>query len=124
MDGFLFALIRNTAGFCQLLLDASWHFALHRSLAQRACKLLPHTKIFNFYGPTEATIGVSHWMANGGNYEGVSTLPIGPPMANTHLYVLDADLQQVPVGTNTCQGFFEPCMKAVLSPDTPTVHTQ
>ncbi len=60
--------------------------------------LLPHTKVINFYGPTEATIGVSHWLANGGNYEGVSTLPIGPPMANTHLYVLDADLKQVPVG--------------------------
>jgi len=60
--------------------------------------LLPHTKVINFYGPTEATIGVSHWLANGGNYEGVSTLPIGPPMANTHLYVLDADLKQVLVG--------------------------
>lgn len=60
--------------------------------------LLPHTKVINFYGPTEATIGVSHWLANGGNYEGASTLPIGPPMANTHLYVLDADLKQVSVG--------------------------
>ncbi|DBA78501.1 TPA: hypothetical protein ACH3X2_007989 [Trebouxia sp. C0005] len=68
------------------------------SLAKRACVLLPHTKVINFYGPTEATIGVSHWLANGGNYEGVSTLPIGPPMANTHLYVLDADLKQVAVG--------------------------
>lgn len=75
----------------------SW-FVMSRSLAKRACVLLPHTKIFNFYGPTEATIGVSHWLANGGNYEGVSTLPIGPPMANTHLYVLDADLRPVPVG--------------------------
>ena len=103
MDDFLFALIRNTSGFCQLLLDASWHFALHRSLAQRACMLLPHTKIF--HGPTEATIGVSYWMAKGGNYEGVSTLPIGPPLANIHLYVLDADLQQVPVGMDSCQGF-------------------
>lgn len=72
-----------------------------RSLAKRACALLPHTKIFNFYGPTEATIGVSHWLANGGKYEGVSTLPIGPPMANTHLYILDADLRPVAVGSNT-----------------------
>ncbi len=71
---------------------------LCRCLAKRACALLLHTKVFNFYGPTEATIGVSHWLANDGNYEGVSTLPIGPPMANTHFYVLDANLQQVPVG--------------------------
>lgn len=72
--------------------------AYPKSLAKRGCVLLPHTKVINFYGPTEATIGVSHWLANGGNYEGVSTLPIGPPMANTHLYVLDTDLKQVPVG--------------------------
>ncbi|KAL3130186.1 hypothetical protein ABBQ38_008489 [Trebouxia sp. C0009 RCD-2024] len=72
--------------------------AYPKSLAKRACALLPHTKIFNFYGPTEATIGVSHWLANGGKYEGVSTLPIGPPMANTHLYILDADLRPVAVG--------------------------
>ncbi|KAL3134340.1 hypothetical protein ABBQ38_006597 [Trebouxia sp. C0009 RCD-2024] len=60
--------------------------------------LLPHTKIINFYGPTEATIGVSHWLANEGNYEGVSSLPIGGPMANTHFYILDANHKQVPVG--------------------------
>ncbi|KAL3134283.1 hypothetical protein ABBQ38_006546 [Trebouxia sp. C0009 RCD-2024] len=70
----------------------------HRSLGKRACMLLPHTKIINFYGPTEATIGVSHWLANEGNYEGVSSLPIGGPMANTHFYILDANHKQVPVG--------------------------
>lgn len=73
--------------------------------------LLPHTKIFNFYGPTEATIGVSHWLANGGNHQGVSTLPIGPPMANTHFYVLDADLKQVPVGR--CPVVLLCCMNCV-----------
>ena len=60
--------------------------------------LLPHTQIINFYGPTEATIGVSHWLVNEGNCEGVSTLPIGGPIANTHFYILDANLKQVPVG--------------------------
>ena len=73
-----------------------------RSLGKRACRLLPHTKIINFYGPTEATIGVSHWLANEGNYAGVSTLPIGGPMANCHFYVLDANLKEVPVGTFAC----------------------
>ncbi|KAL3130149.1 hypothetical protein ABBQ38_008458 [Trebouxia sp. C0009 RCD-2024] len=72
--------------------------AYPKSLGKRACVLLPHTKIINFYGPTEATIGVSHWLVNEGNCEGVSTLPIGGPIANTHFYVLDANLQQVPVG--------------------------
>ncbi len=53
--------------------------------------------MFNHYGPTEATIGVattrltSELVASG-------TVPIGAPVANTRLYVLDADLQPVPVG--------------------------
>ena len=69
-----------------------------RCLAQRACELLPHTDIYNIYGPTEATIWVSSWHCNGGNFEGAATSPIGGPMANTHLHVLDEELQPVPIG--------------------------
>ena len=60
--------------------------------------MLPNTEIHNIYGPTEATIWVSSWHCNGGDFEGVATSPIGPPMANTQLYVLDDKLQPVPVG--------------------------
>ena len=84
--------------------------------------LLPHTKVINFYGPTEATIGVSHWLANGGNYEGVSTLPIGPPMANTHLYVLDTDLKQVPVGRLVSSPFLD--VKLVFVSDAYTAQSK
>ena len=69
-----------------------------RCVAQRACEVLPNTEIHNIYGPTEATIWVSSWHCNGGDFEGVATSPIGPPMANTQLYVLDDKLQPVPVG--------------------------
>lgn len=71
---------------------------MFRCLAQRACDLLPHTDIYNIYGPTEATIWVSSWRCNGGNYEGVATSPIGTPTANTQLYVLNKQLQPVLVG--------------------------
>ena len=71
---------------------------VYRCIAQRACQVLSHTEIHNIYGPTEATIWVSSWKCNGGNFEGVSTSPIGPPMANTQLYVLDSNLRPVPVG--------------------------
>ena len=73
-----------------------------RCLAQRACEVLPYTDIHNIYGPTEATIWVSSWQCNGGDFEGVATSPIGGPMANTQLYVLDEQLQPVPVGGLSC----------------------
>jgi len=51
--------------------------------------------LINFYGPTEATIDATSWtcMANGGE-----TVPIGRPLANTQIHILDREQQLVPVG--------------------------
>jgi amino acid adenylation domain-containing protein len=54
-------------------------------------------RVFNHYGPTETTIGVATaeltgTAPNGGN------VPIGSPIANTRLYVLDDRLRPAPVG--------------------------
>ncbi|WP_323373391.1 AMP-binding protein, partial [Plantactinospora alkalitolerans] len=53
-------------------------------------------RVFNHYGPTETTIGVAtadltDWTAGG-------TAPVGSPITNTRLYVLDDGLAPVPVG--------------------------
>ena len=50
----------------------------------------------NLYGPTEAAIDVSYWPCPPG-YRG-STAPIGKPIANVRLYVLDRHMQPQPVG--------------------------
>ena len=52
--------------------------------------------LHNLYGPTEATIDVSHWNCRQRTYSG--KVPIGYPVANTQLYILDENLQPVPEG--------------------------
>ncbi len=48
----------------------------------------------NMYGPTETTI----WSTTQTAMAGQGAIPIGTPIANTQVYVLDDDLQPVPVG--------------------------
>jgi amino acid adenylation domain-containing protein len=50
----------------------------------------------NLYGPTEAAVDVSCWTCPREDAAGV--VPIGRPVWNTALYVLDASLKPVPVG--------------------------
>ncbi|RBQ16068.1 non-ribosomal peptide synthetase [Spongiactinospora rosea] len=52
--------------------------------------------LHNLYGPTEAAVDVSAQPYDGD--PGGPTVPIGLPVWNTRLYVLDAALRQVPVG--------------------------
>ncbi|MEH2171961.1 amino acid adenylation domain-containing protein [Nostoc sp.] len=67
------------------------------NLIEKIEKNAPHCRILNHYGPTETTIGVLTYSVNGKIQETV-TVPIGKPIANTQVYVLDAHLQPVPLG--------------------------
>ncbi|MFD7033018.1 amino acid adenylation domain-containing protein, partial [Streptomyces sp. NPDC059917] len=57
-------------------------------------------QLSNLYGPTEMTIQVaaSTWLAGEADATSGSSVPIGRPMWNTRLYVLDENLRPVPVG--------------------------
>ncbi|GAB1715820.1 MAG: non-ribosomal peptide synthetase [Nitrobacter sp.] len=50
----------------------------------------------NLYGPTEAAIDVSFWRCR--QEQGAYSIPIGCPIWNTQLCILDADLNAVPQG--------------------------
>ncbi|MBV9110029.1 MAG: amino acid adenylation domain-containing protein, partial [Gemmatimonadetes bacterium] len=71
--------------------------ALPPALARRFHARFPHTvSLHNLYGPTEAAVDVSHWACAPGGEDG--TVPIGRPVWNTRLHVLDAEMRPVAVG--------------------------
>ncbi|MGK7878413.1 MAG: amino acid adenylation domain-containing protein [Xenococcaceae cyanobacterium] len=70
--------------------------ACPRSLAEQHHALLPHTSLYNEYGPTEATVWSSVYKVPTQAEE--SQVPIGRPIANTQIYLLDTNLQPVPIG--------------------------
>ena len=53
-------------------------------------------QLHNLYGPTEAAIEVSFWTCR--EEDRSTSVPIGRPIWNTQLYILDADLNPVPAG--------------------------
>ena len=53
-------------------------------------------ELHNLYGPTEAAVDVTYWQCESGN--SLRTVPIGRPIANTQIHLLDARMNPVPVG--------------------------
>lgn len=75
--------------------------ALPYELQQRFFERLD-AELHNLYGPTEAAVDVSYWRCRpeGDAPEGDArkVVPIGRPVANTQLYILDRDGQPSPMG--------------------------
>ena len=69
--------------------------ALPFELQQRFFERLG-AELHNLYGPTEAAVDVSYWQCRPDAT--TTVVPIGKPVWNTQLYVLDDHLQPVPVG--------------------------
>jgi amino acid adenylation domain-containing protein len=58
----------------------------------------PATEVVNEYGPTETVVGCCAYSVPAGETPEAGSVPIGTPIADTRLYVLNAALQPVPVG--------------------------
>ena len=67
------------------------------SHVQKALSTLDNCQLTNCYGPTENTTFTSYYRINQLDSNAIS-IPIGKPIANTQVYILDKHLQPVPVG--------------------------
>jgi len=95
-------ILQATASFWRMLLEAGWegNEAL-RALCggevlteQLATELLPRVNsLWNFYGPTETTSASAIVKVRAGK-----PVRVGPPLANTRFYVVDRNLQPLPIG--------------------------
>ncbi|WP_316044611.1 AMP-binding protein, partial [Serratia grimesii] len=70
--------------------------ALPKNIIREFYHQWPHAKLHNLYGPTEAAIDVTAWECT--NFENITNIPIGRPIANTRLYLLNEQRQPVPLG--------------------------
>ncbi len=60
-------------------------------------KQAPNCQIFNHYGPTETTVGVLTYPVELPHPQ-TKTVPLGKPLPNTQIFVLDEQLKPVPIG--------------------------
>jgi amino acid adenylation domain-containing protein len=65
---------------------------------RRALECLPKTRIINGYGPTEGTTFTCCYPIPRTLPQNVSSIPIGRPISNTRVYILDSQLQPLPIG--------------------------
>src|SRR6185295_13571833 len=73
---------------------------LTRELTERFRAVRPAVELHNLYGPTEAAIDATHWAVERGREGESSSIPIGRPIANLQMYVLDQWMSSVPVGVS------------------------
>ncbi len=70
--------------------------ALPYDLQERFWTRLNHVELHNLYGPTEAAIDVTYWTCQRDSND--RCIPIGCPIANTQIHLLDPYGRPVPIG--------------------------
>jgi amino acid adenylation domain-containing protein len=86
----------------RLLPDLKWMMVTGESvsveLVNQWLSLYPSIKVVNAYGPTEAADDITQFIVEKPLPENQRTVPIGKPLANLNLYILDGEMQLVPIG--------------------------
>jgi len=74
--------------------------ALSPELCRQWLDAYPQIPLLNAYGPTECSDDVTHFVIRHAPREDVVRMPIGRPIANTKLYILDSRLRLAPAGSS------------------------
>ena len=69
--------------------------AMAPSLIRRFYSCLPQAQLHNVYGPTEASMHVTHWKCPRSDQD--ATVPIGKPVGNTQVHIIDREMEPVPI---------------------------
>ncbi|WNG36166.1 amino acid adenylation domain-containing protein [Archangium violaceum] len=72
--------------------------ALPVEFQDQCLQRLPQAELHNLYGPTEAAVDVTYYACKPS--KALRSVPIGRPVANTQIRILDASLRPVPVGVS------------------------
>jgi amino acid adenylation domain-containing protein len=72
--------------------------ACPKVLCNEHYKLLPDVELYNEYGPTEGTVWATVYKTTAGEPE--QNVPIGKPISNCQIYILDENQNRVPVGVS------------------------
>lgn len=67
-------------------------------VARKLREKFPKAEIVNGYGPTEATVGISHVVIRDEHIESGNSLPVGIPMPNATIKIIDDDGNELPQG--------------------------
>ncbi len=86
----------------RLLPDLKWMMVTGESvsveLVNRWLAIYPQIKVVNAYGPTEAADDITQFIIDKPLAPNQRSVPIGKPLANLNLYILDAQMQLLPIG--------------------------
>ncbi|MCK4258363.1 MAG: amino acid adenylation domain-containing protein [Halanaerobiales bacterium] len=74
--------------------------ALQKHTVERLLKAFknPELKVTNVYGPTECTVDTTSFEISKKNISNLNTIPIGQPMPNYQVYILDNENRVQPIG--------------------------
>ena len=85
-------------------------------VARKLRERFPKVDVINGYGPTEATVGISHVVINDDHIGSGKSLPVGIPMENCRIKIVDEDGREVEkgqkgeiviIGPSVSKGYFK-----------------
>ncbi|MBW4556602.1 MAG: amino acid adenylation domain-containing protein [Trichormus sp. ATA11-4-KO1] len=86
----------------RLLLDLKWMMVVGEPVSVQRLnqwlRIYPSIKVADAYGPTEAADDITQYIVEKPLPESQRTVPIGKPLANLNIYILDPKLNLLPIG--------------------------